>query len=279
MLPLLQIGPLTLRTPGLALLAGLWIGLEVSARAGVRRGIPEDHIYNLGFYSLLAGVLGARLGYVLLHLDLYTGITPWWRTLLAVFALSSGTENPLIGLAALLALAAWLIRRWEVPLLPLLDALAPGAAVLAIGIGLANLLSGDWYGIETALPWGIPLWGALRHPTQIYFLIAAAGVLLVLLHLEGRAFPNRRPGKHPAGRRQHEQAVEAEAFTPGTMAQVALLLLSLAVLLIEPLRADSPVMAGGVRIPQVVALIGLLAALAGFAIRAPAARDGASDAA
>ncbi len=275
MLPLLQIGSLTLRTPGLALLAGLWIGLEVSARAGVRRGIREDHIYNLGFYSLLAGVLGARLGYVLLHLDLYTGIAPWWRALLAVFALSPGTENALIGLAALLALAAWLIRRWEIPLLPLLDALAPGAAVLAIGIGLANLLSGDWYGIETALPWGIPLWGARRHPTQIYFLITAAGVLVILLHLERRAFPVRQPGKHTGRSRQRGRDAVSRAYAPGTMAQVTMLLLSLAVLLIEPLRADSPVMADGVRVPQVVALVGLGAALASFAIRAPLTRDDA----
>jgi hypothetical protein len=49
-------------------------------------------------------------------------------------------------------------------------------------------------------------------------------------------------------------------------------ILSLAVLLIEPLRADSPVLIAGVRTLQVIALGVLVAALAGFAWRAPAAQ-------
>ncbi len=50
MLPILQIGPLTLRTPGLTLLAGLWIGLEVASREGARRGIDPNKVYNLGLW-------------------------------------------------------------------------------------------------------------------------------------------------------------------------------------------------------------------------------------
>ena len=97
MLPLLQIGGLTIRTPGLALLAGLWIGLEVASREGIRRGIDGEKLYSLGFYALIAGILGARFGFVLLNLDLYTGITPWTRALLSVFALAPGTESPWAG--------------------------------------------------------------------------------------------------------------------------------------------------------------------------------------
>jgi phosphatidylglycerol:prolipoprotein diacylglycerol transferase len=247
MLPLLRIGPLTLRTPGLALLAGLWLGLEIASREGVRRGIHGDRIYNLGFYTVVAGILGARLGFVLLNLGLYTRLTPWVQALGAVFALTPGTEIAWIGVLAAVGVAAFFIRRWQLSPLAVADAFAPGAAIFAAGIGLANLLSGDYYGVETTAPWGIYLWAARRQPTQLLFILSAVRILYLLLRL-GRD-PSRRP--------------------PGLLAQVLVTLLSLAILLIEPLRGDSPVVGDGIRVWQVIALVGLAGGLATFASRAP----------
>ena len=185
MLPILQLGPLTLRTPGLALLGGLWFGLEVASREGVCRGISEDHVFNFGFSTILAGVLGARLGFVALNLGLYLGITPWLRVVQSVFALAPGTENVWIGLGASGIIAIWLIWRWKLDPLTLGDVFSPALAVFTIGIGLANLLSGDYYGIETTLPWGILLWGSQRQPTQIYFVLLGILMIAILWRLGG----------------------------------------------------------------------------------------------
>jgi phosphatidylglycerol---prolipoprotein diacylglyceryl transferase len=54
-----------------------------------------------------------------------------------------------------------------------LDALTPGMGVMMVGFGLANLASGDAYGIPTTVPWAIELWGVNRHPTQVYQVVIA----------------------------------------------------------------------------------------------------------
>lgn len=251
MLPILNIGSLAIRTPALALLAGLWFGLEAAERAGRKRRIDGDKMFNLGFYTLIAGVLGARLGFVVTHLSLYTDITPITRLFTSIFALAPGTESPLIGLVAALAVAGYLVHRWQIDPLDAADAFAPGLAVMVVGVGIGNLLSGDYYGIPTRLPWGVNLWGAIRHPTQIYLTLAAAGTWYGLRRLD-------------AGKRKKDRPER------GLLVQIFALAMGAAVLLIEPLRADSPVIVAGVRTMQVAALLGIVGALARFAARAPA---------
>ena len=61
MFPVLQIGPLALPVPGLALLIGVWIGLWLAEIEAARLGIGPETVYNLAFIGLVAGLLGARL--------------------------------------------------------------------------------------------------------------------------------------------------------------------------------------------------------------------------
>ena len=67
MLPVLQIGPLALQTPGLILLAGIWLGLWLAERSAHRHGIEPAHLYNLALLALLSGLVGGRLFYVLFY--------------------------------------------------------------------------------------------------------------------------------------------------------------------------------------------------------------------
>jgi phosphatidylglycerol:prolipoprotein diacylglycerol transferase len=254
MLPVLQVGPLAIRTPELPLLAGLWIALEFASREGARRGIHPDRVYNLSLLMLAAGVIAARIGFVLFHLDLYMRITPWTRAAFAVFAVSSGTEVWWIGLLAALGAAVRAVRRHDLSPLDLADSFAPAVAVMAIAIGLANLLGGGMLGGPTGLPWAITLGGAPRHPVAL--LLALTGGVALMLVLRRRA---RRESRPPA--------------PPGALIQLVALVLSVGILLIEPLRADSPVIGPGLRAWQIGALVVLVAALAGFALRAPASPD------
>lgn len=268
MLPVVQIAGLTLRTPGLAFLAGLWIGLEVSSREGMRRGISGDRLYNVAFYSLIAGVLGARLAFVITHLNLYTSITPFMRMVLSIVALAPGTEIGWAGVLVGLGVAAYFTRRWNLAPLDLADALAPGVAILAIGVGLANLLSGEMYGVETQLPWGIPMWGSIRHPTQIYFMLVAGGALFAALRLRSsEPVRSKRSGK---AKKHRKEGTAQRDYPAGFVMQIVLIVLSAGMLLIEPLRADSPVIGDGIRVWLIVSVAVITAMMGVFAFRAPA---------
>jgi prolipoprotein diacylglyceryltransferase len=267
MLPVLQVGPLTIRTPGLVLLAGLWIALELAAREGARRGIDEDRINNLSLMMLAAGVIAARLAFVLFHLDLYTRITPPTRAVFAVLALSPGTEVWWIGLLAAFGVAVRAVRRHDLPPLDLADSYALAIPAITVAVGLANLLGGGMLGLPTAFPWAITMGGAPRHPVSL--LLALIGAAALALALRFRA-PEPARGVR-SGKAKQRAREAAPAVPPGFLTQIVALVLSTGILLIEPLRADSPVIGPGLRIWQIGALVVLVAALAGFALRAPTA--------
>jgi phosphatidylglycerol:prolipoprotein diacylglycerol transferase len=139
-------------------------------------------------------------------------------------------------LGGLLAAYLW-CRHNSLDALRLADSAAltlPAVQVIA-SVGL--LLSGEAFGMPTSLPWGVPLFGAVRHPTQIYFALAALGSLLLLWRLSQRPLPL------------------------GALWMSYLGLQGLTSLLIEALRADSLVLPGGIRAAQVFGLALLLYAL------------------
>jgi phosphatidylglycerol:prolipoprotein diacylglycerol transferase len=117
-----------------------------------------------------------------------------------------------------------------------LDALTPLFATLAIGLHLSHLAAGTAFGSPTTLPWGIELWNATRHPTQIYELIAA----LIIF-----GFIWFRKSNLPAG----ILFLNFIALTAGAR------------LLLEAFRGDSTLVLGGLRIAQVIAWVVLAVAL------------------
>ena len=182
MFPILQIGPLAIQLPGLVLLVGLWIGTMLAESETTRFELDPGQISNMIFIALAAGIVGARLGYAFKYLDLYLNEP------VNLLALNLNTLSTTEGIAAGLIAATIFAQRKGLPLLPTLDTLAPGAAVFAIFVALAHISSGDAFGSPTTVPWAIELWGANRHPSQIYELLFAAGVLLVILQVRKTKF-------------------------------------------------------------------------------------------
>lgn len=162
MFPTLQLGPLSIQTPGFVFLAGLWLGLTLSEKWASQFSSSSKNIYNLVFTSIIAGFLGARLSYI--------GSTPQWflKNPQAAVSLNSTLLDPVGGI--LIALLAGLIFTHKNGMFSreTLDSLTPLLAVLNLSLGISHLASGKAYGSVTELPWGIYLWGASRHPTQIY---------------------------------------------------------------------------------------------------------------
>ncbi|MFN2275831.1 MAG: prolipoprotein diacylglyceryl transferase [Anaerolineales bacterium] len=225
MLPVLQVGPLAIQFPGLLLLAGIWFAILASEKAASRWDLAPERITNLIMTGLLAGLLGARLGYALRFLDLYL------EQPLALFALDPNTLSGFEGLIAGVLAGLVYVQRKHLNMLVVLDALAPGLAVFMIALGLAHLASGDAFGAPSSLPWSIELWGARRHPSQVYEILASCMILLVILRLQ------------------------KQRSTPGAHFVVLLALQSAARLFLEAFRGDSLILAGSLRAAQVVSLL------------------------
>jgi phosphatidylglycerol---prolipoprotein diacylglyceryl transferase len=233
MLPVLQIGPLALQTPGLILLLGIWISLWLAERGAHRHGIDPSHLYNLALLALLSGLVGGRLFYVLFYPSAFAASPR------SVFSLNPGLFD--IWGAVLAGLMAAFIygSRKKLSFWPTLDALTPGLAVMTIAISLSNLASGNAFGAPTQLPWAIDLWGALRHPSQVYEALAALGILAIVLFL------------------QRSDKIKI----PGLLFLAFLALTAAARLFLEAFRGDSVLLPNGWRIMQINAWLLLAACL------------------
>jgi len=233
MLPVLQVGPLAIQLSGLLLLLGFWLASVLVGRSAGRHGLEGDVLDRLLLIGMVAGVIGARLGFVLQNASAYA------EDPRAILSFNLTAFAPLEGVAAG-ALAALIYgQRKSLPLWPTLDALAPGAALFAVFVNLSQLASGDAFGAPVDLPWAIELWGARRHPAQLYALAGSLAILLFVLWLQKR-----------------------QEF-PGQLALSWLGLTSTARLLLEGFRGDSLYFAG-VRQAQIVALLLLMLSLVGL---------------
>jgi len=228
MFPYLRIGPFLLQLPGLALLAGLWIGFTLIEKEAAKLEMDASKITNTVFYGLIAGLFGARLGYALQFLDVYLS-NP-----LSLFSLDTNTLSPELGTVFGLIVAFVFGGRYKLSLRPTLDVLAPGLAVFMIAFGVAHILSGEAYGAPTRLPWSVFLWADYRHPSQIY---ETVGAIMIFLLAMRRPFGNQGAGLN------FLLVVAASAV---------------ARIFLEAFRGDSVIWPGGFRAAQVIGL-GVLA--------------------
>jgi phosphatidylglycerol:prolipoprotein diacylglycerol transferase len=171
MLPFLNLGPLALPTAPLVYLLGVWLALFAVDRAARRLGLDAERHYALATTAALAGFVGARLTFILLHWSSYDD-----NLLGIVWPLTTGYNA--LGGALIGAAAAFFYGRWRrLALWSALDALAPGLLVFLIAVSLADLLGGAGYGSLTAMPWGITVFGVRRHAVQLYEALAGVAAL------------------------------------------------------------------------------------------------------
>lgn len=184
MFPVLNIGPAAIRTPGLLLLLGLYLGLTLSERFARRGGKNPDTLTNLVLLAGLAGLVAARLAYAVGHLALLQ------KNLAGLVSLDPSLLDPWGGLVGAGIAALIYAQRKQLKFWATLDNLTPFLALMAVFIGLAHAASGQAFGSPTTLPWAIELWGARRHPSQIYETIGAIAILILLWKQYGPAAGN-----------------------------------------------------------------------------------------
>lgn len=232
MFPTISIGPASMPVPGLVMIIGLWVGLTLSEKFSSNYEVEEDFLYNLTFITLVAGLLGARITYIA------SAPGSFVENPLSIIALNITALDPVGGLAIGAAAGLYYTHRKRMLSWSTLDALSPLATVLYISLGVSHLASGKAYGIETNLPWGIDLWNATRHPTQVYEILLGF-LLLGWLWLTIREFSMPR----------------------GQTFSSMMLILTIGHLIIAGFRADLPTFAGGIRTGQIAAYAGLALSL------------------
>ena len=105
MFPVIHLGPLSIQARGFILLASFWLAAEAAERSAKRLGVRGDVVYSLAFIAALAGLLGARAGYVIEHWAAYQSDP------IAIFALNFNTLSPLAGVVTGVAAAYLYARR------------------------------------------------------------------------------------------------------------------------------------------------------------------------
>lgn len=231
MMPYLPIFGLSIPAYTLLLFIAVWAGLWLAAQEARRLGMDGDAVHNVGFYGLIATVLGARMSYVLGNWPAY------WSAPLSALSLTptafAWPQGAIIGLVVALVYR----KHYELPFASTLDAAAPGLALALAIIRFGAFLDGSGFGEPTTLPWGVYLWGEARHPVQLYELAALAVILAVLWRM------------------RVERPFKGYTFT------LFVALYAGSRLLLETFRAGAPLTAGGVRLVQPIALVVLLGAV------------------
>lgn len=149
------------------LVIAAWVGLSFAEKRAERYGLSKDELNNITFYGLLAFIIGGRLSFVVQNVATFT------KSPSSLISINPDIFDPYGAIAIAIIVALAYGQRRNLSLWPTLDALTPFFATLTIGIGLSHLAAGTAFGKQTDLPWGIDLWNATRHPTQIYETLAS----------------------------------------------------------------------------------------------------------
>jgi phosphatidylglycerol:prolipoprotein diacylglycerol transferase len=235
-----RIGSLAVHWYGIMYVVAFVAAYYLGARPHVvSRGVSQDYLERLTGWTILFGLIGARLYYDVQNLDLMHSVVDViavWNGGMAFYGAIIG------GLATLVVLG----RRWKLPVWVLLDA---GAFFAVVGqpIGrIGNIINGDILGGQSNLPWataytnpdavlqaGYRL-GVAYQPAAAY---EALGTLVILLILLG---------------------VRRRGARPGVVILTYVGLYSVSQLLLDFLRQTEPIIAFGLKELQLTAIATLV---------------------
>lgn len=191
----LEFGPFRIQSYGLMLALGFLLGGILLLRAARKKSLDEGTMVNLIYVIVFASVVGARLMYVLAHLDDYGGnpveILKIWEGGLTLYG----------GLLLAVVAAVLYMKHAGLPIVVICDLAAPSVALGKVLTRIGCFLNGCCFGVESHLPWAVEFPracqagsvfpGASLHPTQLYSSALSLIVFLVLVLLGRR---KTRPG-------------------------------------------------------------------------------------
>ena len=190
---LIEIGRFKIYSYGFMLALSFWLGVLLAAKRAERRGVKQEHIYDMSIILILAAVIGSRMLYILTHRADY-------HSLLDVIALWQGGATFYGGFILALLGAIVFLKKRRLSFFVVADACAPSIALGFFFTRIGCFLSGCCFGHRTDSIVGIvfPLHspaglygeGLPVHPTQLYDSLYGLATAAALLAIERKSpFP------------------------------------------------------------------------------------------
>ncbi|MCE1199345.1 MAG: prolipoprotein diacylglyceryl transferase [Marinilabiliales bacterium] len=201
-----NLGPISIRWYGLMFALGFLAGYQIMSRMFKFEGSNTEWLEKLFIYTIVATIVGARLGHVffygwsyysqhLLEIVLPVAKTDMGWKFVGYQGLAS--HGGALGIVvAIFFYSKYITRR---SMLWTLDRLIIPTALVAAMIRTGNLMNSEIYGVATNLPWGFIFdrnhETLAKHPTQIYEALSYLTVFVTSLWL----FFNRKELKDREG--------------------------------------------------------------------------------
>lgn len=189
---LFRIGSFEIRTWGVLVLLGFLAGMEITYQLGKKEGIKRDVIYDLGFYVIIASLIGARVFYILYNFHEFK------NDLFEMFAFWHGGMVFFGGVIFAIPTALYYMKKHKLPIWRFGDWIAPGFAIGMFFGRLGCFFNGCCFGYECHGPFctvfrpgseAFAIFGGTPiHPTQLYESFANLIVFFILLF-----FVKRKP--------------------------------------------------------------------------------------
>lgn len=194
---------------GLIIALSVMIGAFIAEREIIRRKGPEGHIWDLLIWVVPAGIVGARLWFVLN--DIAGGGTFFTEDPGRVFRITEGGLHIYGAIVGGMIAAVYYTRRYKLDFWLLLDAIAPTLLIAQAFGRIGNFINQELYGPPTDLPWGATIaaenrifpWTDLEafpvettrfHPTYFYEMIWNLLLAALILFLVSRLGKRLKPG-------------------------------------------------------------------------------------
>jgi phosphatidylglycerol:prolipoprotein diacylglycerol transferase len=239
-----SIGALSVRWYGLMYVVGITIGLLVAWPYAKWKGFTEEQLEKVVYWAVPAGLVGARLYYVVQQ-PLEPFLTQPWR-IFAVWEGGMAFYGAIFAVVLVILIAGWWMK---ISILKFLDVAALFAVVGQFFGRIGNIINGDILGYPTKQPWGFiytnpnsfaPTHDTAYQPAAVYEALIDIILFVILWTLRKKV-------------------------KPGLLFFYYIIGYSISQIIVFIWR-DNEVVFLGLKQAQVTAIIVMIAAVAGFAI-------------
>jgi phosphatidylglycerol---prolipoprotein diacylglyceryl transferase len=177
-------GSIAVHWYGLAYVVGITIGLLVAWNYAKWAGITLDQVETIALWSIVAGLIGARLYFVIQQ-----PLEPYLREPWLIFAVWKGGMAFYGAIFAVVITIAIICRRMKISVWKVLDVAVIFGTVGQFFGRIGNVINGDVIGYATTLPWGfiydhpdsfVPSHTTAYQPAAIYEMIINIIIFCIL---------------------------------------------------------------------------------------------------
>ncbi len=172
----MQLGPVTIQPWGVMVALGFLAAVYIAVKEAKRKKEDANKIYDLVFYVILSGIIGARIAYLIEYWEEVSSFA-------GIFKIWEGGLSFIGGLVGALIASYVYIKIKKLNFWKTVDIFAPA---LALGHAIGRIgcyITGLHIGKLTTVPWAVMVNNELRHQTALYDIIAELFNFLILWKL------------------------------------------------------------------------------------------------